>query len=288
MSIADRPYYRDETDSGMMRPRFALWRVTTWLIVINVVVFVIDELLERMIGAQPLRQWGHFSFITAIRQLEIWRWVSFQFLHSGVWHLVFNMLCLHYVGGFLENYFGTRRYLGFYLLSGAGGAMAYLLLWMIGLLIESPYTPLLGASAGIYGLLIAMAILAPHGTVFMWPIPIPITMRTLALLLIGIALVTVFGNGQNAGGEAAHLGGAAVGFVLFKFPQSLALFQKLPAGGWFKRHRQSSWQKKLAEQQALEKEIDRILAKVHSQGLASLTAREKRTLEQPSREQRRI
>ena len=285
MSIADRPYYRDEAEGGMTRLRWGWWRVTTWLIVINVAVFVLDQLLGRAMDMMPFKQWGHFSFAAAILRFQIWRLITFQFLHSGVMHLLFNMLCLHFAGSFLETHLGSRRFLGFYLTSGAGGAVVYLLFWMSGVLIESPHTELIGASAGVYGLLVALAILAPHGTVFMWPIPIPLTMRTLAWILIGIAMFTVVTSGQNAGGEAAHLGGAAVGYLVFKFPAMLRIFDQLPTSDWGKRRRQSTWQKKMAEREAQEREIDRILDKVHHQGLASLSHREKQTLEKASRRQ---
>ncbi|HMB96669.1 MAG TPA: rhomboid family intramembrane serine protease, partial [Tepidisphaeraceae bacterium] len=204
---------------------------TTWLIIINVAVFLLDRVLvglkyyypenvgNYIIAYPPLEGLGHFSLYLAVWKLEIWRFITFQFLHAGLTHIAFNMIALYFFGPLVENYLGLRRYLAFYLLCGIGGPIAYMILWATKFLIVSPIVPLVGASAGIFGVLIAAAQIAPTATVLIYGI-LPMQLRTLAWVLLGIAVYTVlvYGNSRtgNAGGEAAHLGGAAVGFILMR------------------------------------------------------------------------
>jgi membrane associated rhomboid family serine protease len=232
MGIADREYVRTPTSAppvGVVR----MWSVTTWLIVINVAVFVLNETIGQLVTIdgqrfliRPIAEWGYFSIFTAIQRAQVWRFITFQFLHGGLAHLLFNMFSLYFFGPLIEGYLGRRRFLSFYLLSGIGGPIAYVLLWSLGVWGTSvPSTvPLIGASAGVFGVLIAAATIAPNATVLIYG-SIPAKLKTVAWVLIAIALLTVFGRGYNAGGEAAHLGGAAVGFLLIRKPQWLNVFE---------------------------------------------------------------
>lgn len=234
MSIEDRDYYRFEP-APYARSAPAI-SITAWLIGINVAIYVVDQLFQR-IGlvaivhgqagqlhyGNPIETLGFFSFQLAIRQLELWRFLSFQFLHANLTHLLFNMFGLFFFGPLIETYLGRSRFLAFYLLCGIGGPVAYVLLWMFHFL-GSADAPLVGASAGIFGILIAASQIAPEATVLLYGI-IPMKLRTLAWLLLAIAVFTVLRYGEsglkNSGGEAAHLGGAAVGYILIHNPQFL-------------------------------------------------------------------
>jgi membrane associated rhomboid family serine protease len=172
----------------------------------------------------PLFGLGYFSLSTAIGNLEIWRFITFQFLHANVMHLAFNMFALFFFGPFIESFLGRRRFLAFYLLCGVGGPIAYLVLLTTKVLVVSPATPMIGASASIFGVLIAAARIAPNTVVLIYGV-FPMQLKTLAWVLLAIAAFTVlrYGNtGQhNAGGEAAHLGGAAMGWLLIHNPHWL-------------------------------------------------------------------
>jgi membrane associated rhomboid family serine protease len=87
---------------------------------------------------------------------------------------------------------------------------------MKGVLIGYSWQPLVGASAGIFGILVAAAQAAPHAVIMPIFPPIPMRLRTAAWVFIGVAVWTVLTQGRNAGGEAAHLGGAIVGFLLMQ------------------------------------------------------------------------
>ena len=206
--------------------------VTLWLIAVNVAVYLLDHLLMRMgwgyvltvrSGGQtielpfpPLEFWGHFSEWLAIGNLQLWRFIAFQFLHANVDHLIFIMIALFFFGPLVEAYLTPRMFLPFYLLCGIGGAMLYLLLLLMGWRIGAAWVPLVGASAGIFGVLIAAARIAPDAVALVMGV-FPMRLRTLSYLFICYAIFTVLFRGSNAGGEAAHLGGAAVGYLLIEW-----------------------------------------------------------------------
>ena len=239
MGIYDRDYYREELPRGGFG-HFSAWSVTTWLIIINVLVFFLDGMLKRanptgfdpsafedsgpydvhrviemwINQMGPLERWGYFSAAKAIVGLQVWRFITFQFLHASIGHLLGNMIGLFLFGPIVEAQFGSRRYLAFYLLCGFAGAALYLLLSVSHVLIASPQTPLVGASAGIFGLLVAAALIAPHVVIFDYLFPITIGM--LAVVGMLMAAYAVISSGFNAGGQASHLGGGILGFALMK------------------------------------------------------------------------
>jgi membrane associated rhomboid family serine protease len=201
--------------------------VTMWLIIINVVVFFLDLVLlaigfyglilvgDRGLQMGILQYWGHFSQYFAIEKLQLWRFVTFQFLHGNLQHLVFNMLALYFFGPLVEAYLRRRQFFVYYLLCGVGGALFYLLLLLLGYRIGTPTVPLVGASAGIFGILVAAALIAPHAMVYLFGL-VPMRLVTLAYFFIIFAVLQVLFLGANAGGEAAHLGGAAMGVLLMR------------------------------------------------------------------------
>lgn len=224
MGYQDRDYYRKEPDRGAFGSLPA-WSYTIWLIVINCGVFLLDGL-----SGGRLTDLGYFSSEAALGHLQLWRLITFQFLHHGVEHLVFNMLALYFFGPMVEGFLGSRRFLIFYLVCGVSGAACYLALMMFGALNVYADTPLVGASAGIMGILIAAARIAPDTSVMLLMFPIPMRLKTLAWITLGIAAYTVLSRGANAGGEAAHLGGAALGALLIYQPQLLNALTAWPPG----------------------------------------------------------
>jgi membrane associated rhomboid family serine protease len=220
MGFNDRDYSRSRTSGGF--GSFNALSVTTWLIAINVAVFVLDGLLTRMADPDsprsfhPLTQFGYFSLTTAIQHFQLWRILTYQFLHQNITHILFNMLGLYFFGPIVESQLGARRYLGFYLSCGIAGAIMYVILWSTGILIAHPDTPMVGASAAIIGVLLAAAHLAPGMTITLWFPPIPVTLRTLAWFFLAVAAYTILVSGVIAGGEAAHLGGGLWGYLLIR------------------------------------------------------------------------
>src|SRR5689334_17671494 len=228
MGLADRDYNR-VTYRGYGRPGsrgsfggLRMLSVSTWLILICVVVFILDQLIQPRwiveghpivnVFGEPMRYhligtWGFFSVDKAIIHLQLWRFITFQFLHAGTTHIVVNMIILFIFGPMIERYLGSARYLVFYLLCGIAGGATYVLLWMSHILVTSSTVQLVGASAGIFGVLVAAALIAPGTTILSYDID-PFRLRLFALVLLMVAALTVIFQGNNAGGEAAHLGGA--------------------------------------------------------------------------------
>jgi membrane associated rhomboid family serine protease len=298
MGFSDRPYgqqppfgfspSRGGGGSGFARVK--MWSFSTWIIAINVAVFLIDAILVKGGGKPYLALLGYFSADTAIQGGQVWRFLTFQFLHAGLGHLLMNMLGIYFFGPLIERHFGSKRFLAFYLLCGVAGPIAYMLLWASGLLVTTASVPLVGASAGVFGILIAAAVIAPDAMVYVMMI-FPVKLRHLAILLIFIAAYTVifFGHkpGENAGGEAAHLGGAALGYLFIRRPYLLNWADRLSVGSVKDRVADKVEQSKTQRNQKLQMEVDRILRKVHDQGIAALTEKEKRTLAEATERQRK-
>jgi len=263
---------------------------------------------------RPLWKYLHFSTQRGFIQVEFWRLIGFQFLHANLTHILFNMIGLYFFGPMVERYLGSKRYLAFYLLCGIFGALLYCLLNIGGIAVESmtggrsvpgllfndKYTPLVGASAGVFGVLMAGAYLAPRAMVLLFFF-LPMQLKTLAYALVVIAFVTVVFGGQNAGGEAGHLGGAIAGFYFIRHPHHLhGFFDVLgridPTSHHYRGKGAAVRARAVAKTPgrggrserpgrpagASRAEIDRILDKVHRQGLKSLTDKEKRILREAS------
>ena len=132
-----------------------------------------------------------------------------------------NMLGLWIFGELVERRLGRRRYLFYYLLCGIAGPVMYTALWLLGFLTPTTAQPLIGASAGIFGVMLAAAYLEPDRLLYMLFFDMPL--KYFAWLMVGIAAYTVIARGDNAGGQAAHLGGALLGYVLIRNDSALNL-----------------------------------------------------------------
>lgn len=146
---------------------------------------------------------------------------------------------------------------------------------------------MIGASAGIYGILIAVALIAPNLKVFLFFI-IPMSMRVFAIGVLCFAAYTAFTNGDNAGGEAGHLGGAILGFVLMKYPHLLSFVGKRFNAFTANRRTvdaQVVREKKIRPRIRIDlddSEVDKILDKVNREGIQSLTEKEREILRRSS------
>lgn len=235
--------------------RISIDSVTTRLVIVTVGVFILDRLLFRQgirfrevvtpdmtVGEMiPLIGLAHFSIGMAFIKMELWRLVTWPFVHFNPWHLAINVVGLHCFGPLLESHYGPRRFFIFYMLCAMGGVVAYAMLWGTSYLIDSKWMPMFSASAPVLGLLVAAAHVAPDATATIYDL-IPIRLRNLALALLGLALMAEFRWGAatlgpagaatpvaiSIGGAAAHLGGAAMGLALIRAPQWVRLFDWRP------------------------------------------------------------
>ncbi len=275
MGIYDRDYNRTNYGGGGAGLRLAMPSVTPavmYLLIINIAIYLASMLIR------PLGQFltEHFSvfpknFFTSV---QIWRFVSYQFLHDllDVWHLIINMLVLYFFGPMLERRWGSKKFITFYLICGAVGGILYTLLVAAKIL---PAGALVGASGAIYGMLAAGAILYPNLKVYVMGI-FPLPLMVLAIIFAAVSFLK-FMVGDNAGGQAAHLAGMATGavYVLWK--------------PWQAKTKQRSshikWQSKLNQERTMQANVDKILDKISKHGIGSLSRQEKKILKQASQKQ---
>jgi len=186
------------------------------LLIINCVIFLLGIFMntDRNAHLTPLEEWGAFSIENG---LQVWRLITFQFLHAGFGHLFANALGLFFFGPHIERWLGSRPFLLFYLLCGIAGVLFYVLLFFSpGLLAGySPESPMVGASAGIFGILAAFMVIAPEAKIYLFLV-IPMKMRTFGILFFCYETAGVLFNWHNAGGSAGHLGGAFLGMYFAK------------------------------------------------------------------------
>lgn len=289
----DRDYMQPEYGGrppGMPGP-FEGAPVTKWLLIINVGILVLQILLTNPGQIPFLRDEGAFSIQKALYDFQIWRFLTFQFLHANFGHLFANCLGLFFFGPHIERWMTSRAYLTFYLLCGTAGALFYTLLFFLPGFLEGTYpgTRMVGASAGLFGILAAFYFVAPNARVLLFFV-IPMQMRTLAVVYFGLEMAAVLFNWHNAGGSAGHLGGALFGLAVLKSPALKKFVIRLSQIGDKKNGRRprSSRDATIVREKRqspieLSKEIDRILDKISEHGIQSLTAKEKETLNRARR-----
>jgi membrane associated rhomboid family serine protease len=258
-------------------PRLAFPSVTPavkWLLIANIGIFLFEALSGQMEAGNRnfFEEWGAVAPLPPnawLQAAQVWRLVTYQFLHANLGHIAFNMLGLFFFGPRLESWWGTRRFTVYYLCCGAAGGLLYTATVLLNLL---PAGVLVGASGAILAVLAACAILFPGDVVFVVFLPLPI--RLAALLLAGVFILYTFA-GRNAGGNVAHLGGMAAG--------AACVWLGPRFGSLITARRRSAWDRKMEKQRRLQLEVDRILDKVHEKGLASLSRSEKKLLQEATK-----
>ncbi len=222
-----------------------------------------------------------------------WTIVTYMFVHQNLWHILFNMLWLFWFGKIFLQYLTEKQLLSTYLLGGFAGALFYLVLlnlmpWLSDYLSSS----MMGASAAIMAVVIAISFYVPDFTIFLLFFG-PVKLKYIALVSIVIDILMI--ASYNAGGHIAHLGGALYGYLfiiqyrkgrdigrwlndflddlvtLFRFRRRLKVTYKKSA-------RSMTDEEYNMQKAASQKEIDRILDKIAQSGYESLTKAEKDTL----------
>jgi membrane associated rhomboid family serine protease len=205
-----------------MNPQFPL--VTRVLLIANVALFLLqqvqgDMLLEYFalwpLGPHELMRLDHG---VASVGFEPWQVVTYGFLHGSFPHIAFNMFALWMFGGPVENALGARRYTIYYFVCVLGAAAAQLA--TVALMSPGDFAPTLGASGGVFGLLIAFAVLYPKARIVALYVPVPVPAPIAVVIYMLIELVFGVTGTQSSVAHFAHLGGAVVGFLLLMFWRS--------------------------------------------------------------------
>lgn len=221
-----------------------------------------------------------------VRHGWVWQLLTFQFLHANVIHLLGNLISFWFLGRLIEGYLGRWRFA--VALFGCG-AVGGLLQGLLMLAFPNYYGGwVVGASAGISGLLAIFALM-DQGAEVLFYFVIPMRAITLLYIFGGISLLfTVFPMYGGNVAHAAHLGGMLAGAAWVKLGWHRD-YVRLPWEGWFARHRDKAREPERRPTLRIEpdadptetssREVDRILEKITAQGIQSLTARERATLE---------
>ena len=189
--------------------------ITHALLLINVAAFCIDQFLgpwfTRLLALWPMGE----GFLP-------WQVVTYAFLHGGIGHLFFNMLGLWMFGAELERTWGPKRFIHFYTASVLAAAAAQL---SITALLGSTY-PTVGASGGLFGLLLAFGMMFPNRTIIPLFPPIPMKAKVFVALYGGLELLLGVTGTSSGVAHFAHLGGMLGGYLMFRYWRGQSPFNK--------------------------------------------------------------
>lgn len=259
--------------------------VTKWLLISNIAIYFLNFALTAPGRYPVLWHWGEFSVELTFYKFQLWRVLSFQFLHGGIGHLLGNMIGIFFFAPHLERWMSSRIFAFYYLLCGVSGAMFFTTLTLFtGLFDGDPSRAMVGASAGIFGILAAYFFIAPNAKVYLLFF-IPMKMRTFGILYFAFEVFNVLNRGWNYGGSVGHLGGALLGILIMKNSVARGWLTSLASIGTNSKPRQSKTRDatiiRESNRSPLEVtgEVNRILDKISREGIQSLTPQERETLD---------
>lgn len=223
------------SSSQIMIPRTTL--CVKWLIIINLACwFLLISIIQRFFMKTD-DIYHIFGFVPSlIDQFYIWQFFTYMFIHStGIFHILFNMMVLWMFGSELEQLWGRKFFLNYYLVCGVGSALVY----FTGVKLYSIFgghsiimdIPVVGASGAVFGLLLAYGwIFGERLVLFMFVFPMKA--RTFTILIAAVELMTVLSAGFGSPvANLAHLGGLLSGFLFLKFR---SISQKTKMGNLFR------------------------------------------------------
>jgi membrane associated rhomboid family serine protease len=182
--------------------------VTTLLIAANAGVFLL------LLAAPGLLT--SFALWPVGAGFQPWQLLTYAFLHGGLFHIAFNMFALYMFGSAIERVFGARRYLAYYLVCVLSAAIAQLLTAAI----TGAVYPTVGASGGVFGLLLAYAIYFPHSRIMLIFPPIPMPARVFVVVYAALELFLGVTGTEEGVAHFAHLGGLVGGFIMLRYWRS--------------------------------------------------------------------
>jgi membrane associated rhomboid family serine protease len=236
-------------------------RAVKTLIIVNVAVYLVMMLSRLTIPvAAEFAEFYLYLRPVAVVHGQIWQLVTYAFIHDphSVLHLLFNMLGLWMFGSQFEMDFGERRFYEFYFWCVVGAALTTIAVGAIGQ-VAYEHVPFalfrimgqvwlqstIGASGGIYGLLIAFGILNGDRQVYIFPLPIAIKARYIVAIWLFIAFVSAF-EGTNGVAEFAHLGGALFGWLYLRYIPRYGLQTAASESAFGIRNRYYKWKRRQA------------------------------------------
>ncbi len=248
------------------------------LLIVNAAVFFIQfffprmGLTLRMTPQGPIVHWfgEYFALIpvNVITRGFLWQFITYQFLHGGIFHIIINMFVLWMFGVELESRWGSAGFLRFYLICGIAGGLAMTLINPLGAI------PVIGASGAVLGLLGAYAVYWPERMVYVWGI-FPLKVKQFVFIIGAVSLLAGMSEAQEGGiAHMAHLGGVLMGLVYCKYGDP-----RKPLLGfiynWYKklkiRDKKSEWDYQRKKRKEILKEADEILDKMEDKDWEDLS-----------------
>ena len=208
--------------------------VTKNLLIINILVFIATYVLRGLnIDLNDIL--GLHFFLAS--DFRIWQFFTYMFMHGGFTHILMNMFMLWMFGMVVENVWGPRKFLFYYIVCGVGAGLCQELAQYGTYLVEglaqyesvkigTTVLPMnvylnmmntVGASGAIYGVLLAFGMLFPEERMFIIPIPIPIKAKWIVMGSIVVELFSAIGTSNDGVAHLAHLGGMLFGFILIRY-----------------------------------------------------------------------
>lgn len=273
------------------------------LLILNGLVFFIEMLFLQALHIGEISLADVFQRMFALmpigRGFLPWQLLTYQFMHGGFLHLFFNMLALWMFGMELENIWGSKKFLIYYLTCGVFAGLSYIFIAPL----FTAVGPTVGASGSIYAVLLAFGMLFPDRLIFMIPIPIPIKAKYFVSFYI---LLEIFSVGNMDGvAHVAHLGGALAGYLYIMYDRYRFALRRHSSSAQSWMHTRS-WSKPTStvgdvvdakiydihesktyepktQQDDMQKRIDEILDKISQSGYQNLTEEEKKILFEASK-----
>ena len=212
--------------------------ITKNLLIINVLVFLAYTVLN--LRGIDLNEWGGLHFFKA-SDFHLYQFITYQFLHGSFMHLFFNMFALWMFGGVVEQVWGPKKFLFYYIFCGVGAGLCQELVqyisyanaglaaydavsvhgygsMAIGEYLNSWCT--IGASGAVYAILLAFGMTFPEDRIFIFPIPVPIKAKWFVIGYAAIELFSAYSSSGDGIAHMAHLGGMLFGFLLIRYWRS--------------------------------------------------------------------
>ncbi|MFB6319237.1 rhomboid family intramembrane serine protease [Saccharicrinis sp. FJH54] len=284
-----------------IKESFKKGSIVTRILYVNIGVFIFIRLADvvfKLTGMEA-SSWSHPLYLLSVPSdpaeliRKPWTLITYMFTHFEFLHILFNMLWFYWFARFFLMLYNEKQLLGLYITGGLAGAALYLVAYnLIPFFANQDPNILLGASASVLAIVVAVAVTAPNNEINLMFIG-PVKMKYLALFTVVIDLISV--TGDNAGGHIAHLGGAAWGWlyvIAFQKGTDMGKFVNRIIDGIisvFKpkpKRMKVKWNRPVTnpdqayrdQRAAKEHEIDAILEKIKKSGYDSLSKDEKQKL----------
>ena len=249
------------------------------LIVINIIFFIIPLLLNTFLWLFELKDISIIDYFVVEADLmslifKPWSLITYGFLHGSFSHLFWNMIMLFYFGNILVNYFGDKRLLNVFFNGILFGGIIYIISYNLFPVFTGVSSKMIGSSAGVMAILFYITSYNPNHTIRFFFLNIKLLYIAIFLLLMDIIQIPV----ENSGGHIAHLGGALIGFLMFRSFKGIDFVDIYTNLSTEKNNKKIKRNKTFSGSNFDQKKIDSILDKISESGYESLTKEEKNYL----------